>query len=133
MDPRNTMKKIISTTQAPAAIGPYSQANQIGNMVFTSGQIALVPESMEIVQGGINEQSEQVMQNLMAVLKAAHATANTVIKTTCFLKDMNDFAAFNAVYGKYFPESAPARSCVEVARLPKDVLVEVEAIAISNA
>ena len=126
-------KKIISTSQAPAAIGPYSQANQIGNMVFTSGQIALVPETMEIVEGGINEQSEQVMKNLMAVLKAAQASAETVIKTTCFLKDMNDFVAFNAVYGKYFPENAPARSCVEVARLPKDVLVEVEAIAICKA
>ena len=126
-------KKIISTSQAPAAIGPYSQANQIGNMVFTSGQIALVPETMEIVEGGINEQSEQVMKNLMAVLKAGQASAETVIKTTCFLKDMNDFVAFNAVYGKYFPENAPARSCVEVARLPKDVLVEVEAIAICKA
>ena len=125
-----TTKKIISTAQAPAAIGPYSQANQIGNMVFTSGQIALVPETMEIVAGGINEQSEQVMNNLMAVLKEAQASAETVIKTTCFLKDMNDFAAFNEIYGKYFPENAPARSCVEVARLPKDVLVEVEAIAI---
>ena len=126
-----TTKKIISTAAAPAAIGPYSQANQFGNMVFTSGQIALVPETMEIVAGGINEQTEQVMQNLMAVLKAAQASADTVIKTTCYLKDMNDFVAFNAVYGKYFPENAPARSCVEVARLPKDVLVEVEAIAIS--
>jgi 2-iminobutanoate/2-iminopropanoate deaminase len=125
-----TTKKIISTSQAPAAIGPYSQANKIGNMVFTSGQIALVPDTMEIVAGGINEQSEQVMENLMAVLKEAGASAATVIKTTCFLKDMNDFAAFNEVYGKYFPENAPARSCVEVARLPKDVLVEVEAIAI---
>ena len=126
-----TTKKIISTAQAPAAIGPYSQANQFGNMVFTSGQIALVPETMEIVEGGINEQSEQVMQNLMAVLKEAQASADTVIKTTCYLKDMNDFVAFNAIYGQYFPENAPARSCVEVARLPKDVLVEVEAIAIS--
>ena len=127
-----TTKKIISTAQAPAAIGPYSQANQFGNLVFTSGQIALVPETMEIIDGGINEQSEQVMQNLMAVLKEAGASATTVIKTTCFLKDMNDFAAFNEIYGKYFPENAPARSCVEVARLPKDVLVEVEAIAISE-
>lgn len=126
-----TTKKIIATAAAPAAIGPYSQANQIANMVFTSGQIALVPETMEIVAGGINEQSEQVMQNLMAVLKEAQASAQTVIKTTCFLKDMNDFVAFNSIYGKYFPESPPARSCVEVARLPKDVLVEVEAIAIS--
>lgn len=127
-----TSKAIINTAQAPAAIGPYSQANQMGNMVFTSGQIPLVPETMEIVEGGITEQSEQVMQNLMAVLEAAKASTDTVIKTTCFLSDMNNFAAFNDVYGKYFPENAPARSCVEVARLPKDVLVEVEAIAISQ-
>ena len=126
-----TTKKIISTSQAPAAIGPYSQANQFGNMLFTSGQIPLVPETMEIVEGGITEQSEQAMQNLMAVLKEAKASADTVIKTTCFLSDMNNFAAFNEVYGKYFPENAPARSCVEVARLPKDVLVELEAIAIT--
>jgi len=128
-----TTKKIISTSKAPAAIGPYSQANQFANLVFTSGQIPLVPEAMLLIEGGISEQAEQVMQNLMAVLKEAQASAETVIKTTCFLKNMNDFAAFNEVYGKYFPENAPARSCVEVARLPKDVLVEVEAIAISEA
>ena len=122
-------KKIISTTNAPAAIGPYSQANQLGNMVFTSGQIPLVPETMEIVEGGVKEQAELVMENLMAVLTAANASADTVIKTTCFLSDMNDFVMFNGVYARYFPENAPARSCVEVARLPKDVLVEVEAIA----
>lgn len=127
-----TTKKIISTSQAPAAIGPYSQANQFADLVFTSGQIPLVPETMEIIAGGISEQAEQVMKNLMAILQEANACAETVIKTTCYIKDMNDFAAFNEVYGKYFPESAPARSCVEVARLPKDVLVEVEAIAISK-
>lgn len=126
-----TTKKIISTAQAPAAIGPYSQANQIGNMVFTSGQIPLIPQTMEIIAGGISEQAEQVMKNLLAVLEEAQASAATVIKTTCFLSDMNDFVAFNEVYGKYFPDNAPARSCVQVARLPKDVLVEVEAIAIS--
>ena len=128
-----TTKKIIATAKAPAAIGPYSQANQFSNLVFTSGQIPLIPETMEIIAGGITEQAEQVMKNLLAVLEEAQASAATVIKTTCYLKDMNDFAAFNEVYGKYFPESAPARSCVEVARLPKDVLVEVEAIAISEA
>jgi 2-iminobutanoate/2-iminopropanoate deaminase len=127
-----TTKKIISTPEAPSAIGPYSQANQIGNLVFTSGQIPLEPTTMEIVEGGITEQSEQVMKNLVAVLEAAGASTSTVVKTTCFIKDMNDFVAFNEVYGKYFPESAPARSCVEVARLPKDVLVEVEAIATSE-
>lgn len=124
-------KKIIATSAAPSAIGPYSQANQIGNLVFTSGQIPLDPETMQVVEGGITEQTEQVMKNLVAVLEAAGASASTVIKTTCFIKNMNDFVAFNEVYGKYFPESAPARSCVEVARLPKDVLVEVEAIATS--
>jgi 2-iminobutanoate/2-iminopropanoate deaminase len=122
-------KRIISTTSAPAAIGPYSQANQLGNMVFTSGQIPLIPATMAIIEGGIKEQAEQVMENLMAVLEAANASADTVIKTTCFLNDMNDFVAFNEVYGRYFPADTPARSCVEVARLPKDVLVEVEAIA----
>ncbi|MEH6452502.1 MAG: RidA family protein [Psychromonas sp.] len=125
-------KKIIATSNAPAAIGPYSQANQFGNLVFTSGQIALVAETMEIVEGGITEQTVQVMENLMAVLAAANTSASKVIKTTCYIKDMNDFVAFNEVYGKYFVENAPARSCVEVARLPKDVLVEVEAIAISE-
>jgi len=124
-------KKIIATDQAPSAIGPYSQANQIGNLVFTSGQIPLDATTMQVVEGGITEQAEKVMQNLVAVLEAAGASAATVIKTTCFIKDMNDFVAFNEVYGKYFPENAPARSCVEVARLPKDVLVEVEAIATS--
>ncbi|TEW55714.1 RidA family protein [Psychromonas sp. RZ22] len=124
-----TTKKIISTEQAPAAIGPYSQANQMGEMIFTSGQIPLDPKTMEIVEGGITEQAEQVMKNLFAVLDAAGASAETVVKTTCFIKDMNDFVAFNEVYGKYFAELAPARSCVEVARLPKDVLVEVEAVA----
>jgi 2-iminobutanoate/2-iminopropanoate deaminase len=122
-------KKIIATMNAPAAIGPYSQANQFANLVFTSGQIPLIADTMEIVEGGITEQTEQVMKNLMAVWAAANTSANNVIKTTCYIKDMNDFAAFNAVYGEYFSENAPARSCVEVARLPKDVLVEVEAIA----
>ncbi len=122
-------KQIVSTEAAPAAIGPYSQATKIDELVFTSGQIPLNPESMEIVEGGISEQTKQVMENLMAVLAAAGADASTVFKTTCFLSDMANFVAFNDVYASYFPESAPARSCVEVARLPKDVLVEVEAIA----
>jgi len=122
-------KEIISTESAPAAIGPYSQANQIGNMIFTSGQIPLIPETMEIAEGDITAQTERVMENLVAVLEAAKASAETVIKTTCFLSDMNNFGAFNEVYARYFPANAPARSCVEVARLPKDVLVEVEAIA----
>ena len=126
-----TSKTIISTDNAPSAIGPYSQATQFGELVFTSGQIPLDPKSMEVVEGGISEQTEQVMKNLLAVLNEAGATAETVIKTTCFIKDMNDFVAFNEVYAKYFTNLAPSRSCVEVARLPKDVLVEVEAIAYS--
>lgn len=126
-------KEIISTTKSPAAIGAYSQAVKFGELVFTSGQIPLVPETMEIVAGGISEQTKQVMENLMAVLAQANADAGSVIKTTCFIKDMNDFVAFNTVYSQYFPENSPARACVEVARLPKDVLVEIEAIAISKA
>ena len=124
-------KKIINTPKAPSAIGPYSQANQIGNLVFTSGQIPLDPETMEIVGEEITEQTQQVMKNLFAVLHEAKASAATIVKTTCYIKNMDDFAAFNEVYGKYFPDYAPARSCVEVARLPKDVLVEVEAIAVT--
>lgn len=122
-------KQIVATSKAPAAIGPYSQANKFGDLVFTSGQIPLIPETMAILEGDITAQAELVMQNLMAVLAKAGADASTVVKTTCFLSDMNDFVAFNEVYATYFPNNAPARSCVEVARLPKDVLVEVEAIA----
>lgn len=123
-------KTVIATTQAPAAIGPYVQATRVGDLVFTSGQIPLIPETMELVTGSIELQTEQVMQNLLAVLTAAGATADSVVKTTCFLKNIEDFAAFNGVYAKYLGANAPARSCVEVARLPKDVLVEVEAIAL---
>lgn len=123
-------KTIISTTKAPAAIGPYSQAVRVGDMVYTSGQIALNPGSMEVVAGGIVEQSKQVLDNLVQVLAAAGADIDSVVKTTCFLSDMNHFADFNEIYATYFSQQPPARSCVEVARLPKDVLVEVEAIAI---
>ena len=122
-------KEIINTPKAPAAIGPYVQATRLGNLVFTSGQIPLDPATMELVTGPVEVQAEQVMQNLLAILEASGATANTVIKTTCFLKNMEDFAAFNGVYAKYLGEAVPARSCVEETRLPKDVLVEVEAIA----
>ncbi|WP_026960390.1 RidA family protein [Aliagarivorans taiwanensis] len=122
-------KQIISTDGAPAAIGPYSQATKVEELVFTSGQIPLVPETMEIIEGDVKAQTRQVMENLVAVLEAAGADASTVFKTTCFLSDMSNFVAFNEVYAEYFPENPPARSCVEVARLPKDVLVEVEAIA----
>ena len=122
-------KDVIATDKAPAAIGPYVQATKVGEMIFTSGQIPLDPATMEIVAGGIEEQAERVMKNLVAVLHAAGADASNVVKTTCFLSDMNNFVAFNQVYARYFGDAAPARSCVEVARLPKDVLVEVEAIA----
>ncbi|WP_367989688.1 RidA family protein [Vibrio sp. NTOU-M3] len=124
------MKKIINTELAPKAIGPYSQGTNLAGMVFTSGQLPLDPQSMEIVSGGIKEQAKQSLENLKAVLEEAGASVETVLKTCCFLSDMNDFVAFNEVYTEVFGiEGAPARSCVEVARLPKDVLVEVEAIA----
>ena len=121
------MKKI-STNKAPAAIGPYSQAVAVNGLLYTSGQIALDPETNTFVDGDITVQTERVMQNLMAVLAEAGTSADKVVKTTCFLADIADFAAFNAVYGKYFTEK-PARSCVAVAALPKDALVEVEVIA----
>ncbi len=122
------MKKIC-TTNAPAAIGPYSQAIKAGNLVFTSGQIPLDPATGALVNGGIAEQTERVMKNLLAVLLAAGSTPEQAAKTTCFLADMNDFAAFNEVYARYFTEK-PARSCVAVKTLPKNVLVEVEAVAL---
>lgn len=121
------MKKI-STKNAPAAIGPYSQGIVVNNMLFTSGQIALDPVSGEVVGTTIEEQTEQVMKNLGALLKEAGSSYEKTIKTVCFLSDMGDFAAFNEVYGKYFTEK-PARSCVAVKQLPKNVLCEVEVIA----
>lgn len=126
------MKTAISTAKAPAAIGPYSQAIKAGDFVYTSGQIALDPANGQIVPGGVAEQTVRVFENLKAVLEAAGSSLGNVIKTVVFLKDMNDFAAMNAVYGQYLaPEGAiaPARSTVEVARLPKDALVEIEVIA----
>jgi 2-iminobutanoate/2-iminopropanoate deaminase len=125
-------KTAISTPNAPAAIGPYSQAIHIGNFLYTSGQVALDPATGQIVAGGIEAQTTRVLENLKAVLEAAGASLGQVFKTTVFLKDMNDFAAMNAIYGKYLaPEGtvAPARSTVEVARLPKDAVVEIEVIA----
>ena len=121
------MKKIY-TGDAPQAIGPYSQAIVSGGFLFTSGQIPLDPATGEVVSGGITEQTERICLNLKAVLEAAGASFASVVKTTCFLSDMNDFASFNAVYGKYFTEK-PARSCVAVKTLPKGVLAEVELIA----
>ena len=122
------MRKSISTPNAPAAIGPYSQAILCGNMVYTSGQIPINPKSGNIEATEIKGQTEQVCKNLDAVLSAAGASLESVVKTTCFLSDMANFAAFNVVYAKYFT-SCPARSCVAVKTLPKNVLVEVEAIA----
>lgn len=121
------MEKIY-TKNAPDAIGPYSQAVVVNGLVFTSGQIAINPESGNVEAETIEAQTEQVCTNLKNVLEAAGSSLEKAIKTTCFLKDMNDFAAFNAVYGKYFTEK-PARSCVAAKQLPKDVLVEVEVIA----
>ncbi len=118
----------VATEKAPAAIGPYSQAIICGDMVFTSGQIPLNPASGEVEATTIEAQAEQVMQNLGAVLSAAGSGFEKAVKTTCFLADMKDFAAFNGVYGKYFT-TKPARSCVAVKTLPKNVLVEVEVIA----
>ena len=120
--------KKVSTDKAPAAIGPYSQAIVYGDMVFTSGQIPINPANGNIEAVTIEEQAEQVMKNLKAVLEAAGSGLDKAIKTTCFLADMGDFAAFNGVYAKYFTTS-PARSCVAVKTLPKNVLVEVEVIA----
>jgi len=123
------MKKVIATTGAPAAIGPYSQGIEIGGIVFTSGQIPLDPSTGAIVSSDIVEQTRQCLKNVGAVLSQAGLGMDAIVKTTVFLKDMNDFAAMNAEYAKFFPGDPPARSAVEVARLPKDVLVEIEAIA----
>ncbi len=120
--------KMISTEKAPSAIGPYSQAMEVNRLVFTSGQIPINPATGEIEAKTIEEQAEQVMKNLGEVLKAAGSSYEKTVKTTCFLADMNDFGAFNEVYGKYFT-GKPARSCVAVKTLPKNVLCEVEAIA----
>jgi 2-iminobutanoate/2-iminopropanoate deaminase len=122
-----TMLKVISTEKAPAAIGPYSQAMVFGNLMISSGQIPIDPATGEIAGTTIQEQAEQVMKNIGAVLEEAGANYTDVMKTTCFLADMSDFAAFNEVYGKYFT-GKPARSCVAVKTLPKNVLCEVEVI-----
>lgn len=120
--------KTVSTTKAPAAIGPYSQAQIVGNLVFCSGQIPVIPETGALAQG-LEAQANQVFKNIAALLTAAGSDISKVVKTTVFIKNMDDFAAINAIYAQYFTEPFPARSCVEVARLPKDVLLECEAIA----
>jgi 2-iminobutanoate/2-iminopropanoate deaminase len=120
----------VSTPQAPAAIGPYSQAMTAGELVFTAGQIALDPTTMEIVGSDVAGQTDRVLRNLGAILEAAGSSLQRVVKTTVFLKSMNDFGAMNEVYGRHFAAHKPARSTVEVARLPKDVLVEIDAVAL---
>lgn len=130
------MKKIIRSDAAPAPVGPYNQAIAAsGEMVFVAGQIALDPQTGQLVgEGDVAAQTDRAMQSLKAILEAAGATLQDVVKTTVFLKDMNDFSAMNAVYAQYFDEGiAPARACVEVARLPKDVLVEIDCIAVVHA
>ena len=121
--------KVIATDKAPAAIGPYSQAYEVNGLLFTSGQIGLDPATGEVVEGGIEEQAARCCENIGGILEAAGIDFSKVVKTTCFLADMGDFAAFNAVYERYFT-SRPARSCVAVKELPKQLLCEIEAIAV---
>lgn len=121
--------KIFHTDKAPKALGPYVQAKQAGDLLFASGQVPLSPETGQVVSTSIEEQTQQVLKNIKAILEAAGTDFDHVVKTTCFLSDINDFAAFNEVYATAFKEEFPARSCVEVARLPKDVKVEVEVVA----
>ena len=125
-----TMFQKISTTKAPAAIGPYSQGIRAGGFLFLSGQIALDPKTMTVVEGDVAAQAEQVLKNMKGALESQGLDFSDVVKTTVFIKDMNDFGKINEIYGKSFTKDAPARSCVEVARLPKDVLIEIEAIAL---
>ena len=122
--------QVIHTENAPAAIGPYSQAVKAGNLLFVSGQVPFVPETMEIVEGDVKAQTAQSLKNLQAILKEAGADFSNVVKTTVFIKDMHEFAQINEVDAEYFGENKPARACVEVARLPKDVKVEIELIAV---
>ncbi len=123
-------RQTINTDKAPAAIGPYSQAVQVGNLLFTSGQIPLVPGTMELAGEDIQAQTKQCMENLKAILEQSGTSLDNCIKLTLFIKDMNQFGAINEIYGTYFGDKPPARSCVEVARLPKDVNIEIEAIAL---
>ena len=127
-----TVRRIVSTESAPQAIGPYSQAVAFGNFVFSSGQIPIDPRTGQFVEGGIAEQTEQVMKNLSEVLRAAGAGLSDVIKTTVYLADMDDFVAMNEVYGRFFPENPPARSTVQAARLPRDARVEIDVIAVKG-
>lgn len=124
------MNRVLSTPKAPAAIGPYAQGVAAGNMVFVSGQLPIVPETGALREGSMAEQTTQCMNNIAAILSEAGCTLADVVKTTIFLKDLGDFAEVNAAYGTFFPENPPARACVQVAKLPKDGRVEIEAIAV---
>jgi 2-iminobutanoate/2-iminopropanoate deaminase len=124
------MREVVSTPDAPQAIGPYSQAIRANGLVFVSGQVAIDPATQQLIEGDVAAQTERVMKNLAAILKAAGSGVENVVRSTVFLKSMGDFAAMNAVYGKYFSSAPPARSTVEVSRLPKDVLVEIDVIAL---
>ena len=123
------MAEVVATKEAPQAIGPYSQAIKSGGFVFTAGQVAIDPASGNVIEGDVATQTERVMKNLAAILSAAGSSLNRVVKTTVFLKSMGDFATMNEIYGRHFGNHRPARSTVEVARLPKDVLVEIDVIA----
>ena len=125
------MREVISTDRGPKAIGPYSQAIRANGFVFLSGQIALDPKTNQLVEGDIRAQTERVLENLKGILEAAGSSLDRVVKTTVFLKDMGEFAAMNEVYGRYFPANPPARATVEVARLPRDVRVEIDLIALA--
>ena len=127
------MRDVISTAEAPRAIGPYSQAIRANGFIFVSGQVAIDPATQQVVTGDVAAQTERIMKNLGAILKAAGSCLERVVRSTVFLKNMGDFAAMNEVYGKYFATNAPARSTVEVARLPKDVLVEIDVIALAKS
>jgi 2-iminobutanoate/2-iminopropanoate deaminase len=125
------MRDVISTDQAPKAIGPYSQAIRAAGMIFTSGQVAIDPATQQVIAGDIAAQTDRVLMNLAAILHASGSSLDKVLRCTVFLKNMGDFAAMNEVYGRYFTQTPPARSTVEVARLPKDVLVEIDVIALA--
>ena len=125
------MREVIATSDGPKAIGPYAQAIRANGLVFLSGQISLDPATQQLISGDVAAQTERVLQNLAGILKAAGSSVEQVVKTTVFLKNMSDFAAMNEVYGRYFTQAPPARSTVEVARLPKDVLVEIDVIALA--
>jgi 2-iminobutanoate/2-iminopropanoate deaminase len=125
------MRDVIATKDAPQAIGPYSQAIRANGFVFVSGQVAIDPATQQVISGGVAAQTERVMKNLSAILKASGTGLEKVVRSTVFLKNMSDFAAMNEIYGKYFSSAPPARSTVEVARLPKDVLIEIDVIALA--